>query len=105
MSPRLPSAITSRPPAACVGARLDECPHPWRAEPFEERELPLHRHGVRGDGVDDPAAETGHVAAKLDGEEIGPRVEPHDQLAALSLDLGGDPVAEGERRDSHPRQD
>ena len=53
---------------------------------------------MRRDGVDDPAAEPRHVAAQLDGQEIGLRVEPDDELAALALDLGGEPVAEGERR-------
>ena len=39
---------------------------PGRAERLEERELRLDRDGVRRDGVDDPAAEAGDVAAQLD---------------------------------------
>ena len=52
-------------------------------------------------GVDDPAAEARDVPAELDRQQVGQRIEPDDELAALALDLDGDPVAEGERRDSH----
>src|SRR5581483_5783458 len=40
--------------------------------------------------------------AELDRQELWPGVEADDELAALALDLGGEPVAEGERRDGHP---
>ena len=58
---------------------------------------------MRGDGVDDPAAEARDVAAELDRQQIGPRIEPDDELAALALDLGREAVAEGEGRDGHAR--
>ena len=37
------------------------------------------------------------------GKQIRARVEPDHELAPLPLDLRGDPVAEGERRNGHPR--
>ena len=77
---------------------------PVGAERLEERELRLDRDGVRRDRVDDPAAEARDVAAQLDRQQVGPRIEPDDELAALALDLGGEPVAERERRDSHRGQ-
>ena len=50
---------------------------------------------MRRDGVDEPAAEARSVAAKLDGEKVGTRVEADDELRLLALDLGGKPVGEG----------
>ena len=41
------------------------------------------------------------VASQLDREQVGPRVEPDDELAALALDLRGEPVGERVRRDRH----
>ena len=71
------------------------------AERLEERELRLDRDRMRRDRVDDPAAEAGDVPAQLDREQIGQRVEPDDELAALALDLGREPVGERERGDGH----
>ncbi len=76
---------------------------PGGAERLEERELRLDRDRVRRDRVDDAAAEARDVAAQLDRQQIGRGIEPDDELAPLPLDLGGDPVAEGERRDGHPQ--
>src|SRR5207248_7135896 len=56
------------------------------------------------DGVDDPAAEAGDVAAQLDGQQVGPRVEADDELASLAFDLRREPIAKGERRHAHLRQ-
>src|SRR5581483_6099503 len=91
-----------QPRAARVPAHLGERAHPRGSERLEEGELRLHRDRVRRDGVDDPAAEALDVAAELDRQELWPGVEADDELAALALDLGGEPVAEGERRDGHP---
>ena len=78
------------------------------AERLEEGDLRLHRDDVRGNGVDDALAEPldrrgrrrpaeHRLAAQLDGQEVDPRVEPDDELAALPLDRLGDPI--GERND------
>ena len=69
-----------QPGAPGVGADLVERRHPGGAERLEERELRLDSDRVRGDGVDDPAAETRDVAAQLDRQEIEVRVEPDDEL-------------------------
>ena len=65
------------------------------AEHLEERELRLDGDAVRRDRVDDPAAEARgrlgggrpadvRVAAELEREQVEPRVEPDDQLAAAA---------------------
>ena len=90
-----------QPGAARVGADLVEGGHPVGAERLEERELRLDGDRVRRDRVDDPAAEARDVAAQLDRHQVGLRIEPDDELAALALDLGGQPVGEGQRRDGH----
>ena len=64
-------------------------------------ELGLDRDRVQRHRVDDPAAETRDVAAKLDRQQVGQGIEADDQLAALALDLSRHAVAEGERRYSH----
>ena len=51
-----------------------------RAERLEERELRLHGDRVGRDCIDDPAAEPRDVAAKLDGHQVGDRIEPDDEL-------------------------
>jgi hypothetical protein len=56
---------------------------------------------MRRNRVDDAAAEPRDVAAQLDGHEVALRVEADDDLAALALDLGGEPVREGLRRNGH----
>ena len=38
------------------------------------------------------------VALQLDGKQVGPRIEPDDELAPLPLDLLGEPVGEVGRR-------
>ena len=93
-----------QPGAARVGADLVERGHPLGAERLEERELRLDRDRVRRDRVDDPAAEARDVAAQLDRQQVGQRVEPDDELAPLPLDLGREPVGERERGDGHPAQ-
>ena len=84
-----------------VAADLVERGHPGRPERLEERELRLDRDRVRRDGVDDPAAEARDVAAQLDRQQVGARVEPDDELRPLALDLGGETVGEGDRRSAH----
>ena len=90
---------------ARVGADLLERAHPVGAERLEERELRLDRDDVRRDGVDDPAAEARGrlggrgppdvgVAAQLDRQQVEPRVEADDELAALPLDGLGEAVGE-----------
>ena len=86
---------------ARVAADLVEGPHPGRPERFEERELRLDGDDVRADGVDDPAAEARDVAAQLDRQQVGARIEPDDELRPLALDLGGQAVGEGDRRGAH----
>jgi hypothetical protein len=65
---------------------------------------------VRRDRVDDPAAEASagvggvvasevRVPLQLDREQVGPRIEPDDQLAALPLDLRRQPIGERSRGD------
>ena len=85
-----------------VAADLLERCHPRGSQRLEEGELRLDRDGVRRDRVDDPAAEARNVAAQLDRHQVGMRVEPDDELRALPLDLGGQPVGEGQRGDGHP---
>ena len=92
-----------QPGAPGVRADLVERRHPGGPERLEERELRLDRDGVRRDRVDDPAAEARDVAAQLDRQQVGARVEPDDELRALPLDLGGQPVGEGQRGDGHRR--
>ncbi len=77
-----------------IRADLGERDAPRRAESLEERELRLDRDGMGGDGVDDPAAEAGDVAAKLDGKHVGDRIEPDHELAPFTLDRGSQTVAE-----------
>src|SRR5207302_3747430 len=80
------------------------------AEGLEEGQLRLHRDDVRRHGVDESPAETRAclrdvlaaevgVAAQLDGQQVGLRVEPDDELAALALDGLGEPVTEARGRD------
>ena len=101
--------------ACCSRVRADllEGADPVRAERFEERELELHSDYVRGDRVDESAAETrarisGRAAApvrftaKLDGQELGARIEADEQLAALLVDCGREAVGEGETAVSRP---
>jgi hypothetical protein len=82
------------------------------AERLEERKLRLHSHDVRRHRVHESAAEAGDgvcgraparvgVPTKLDGKELGPRVEPDEELAALAVDRLRDAV--GERRCRSPR--
>jgi len=101
MSPRLPSAITSSPATPRVDANLVERRHSRRPERLEECELRLDCDRVRRDRVDEPAAEPSDVAAQLDGHQIDLRVEADDELRPLALDLGGQPVGEGQGRDGH----
>src|SRR5262249_12143885 len=97
----LPVGDHEQPGALRVPADLLEGGDPGGAERLEEGELRLHRDGVWSTRVDDPAAEARAVAAELHGREIGPRIEPDDELRALALDLGGEPVGEGQGRDGH----
>ena len=90
-----------QPGAARVDAHLVECREPGGAERLEERELRLHRDGVRRDGVDEPAAEARDVAAKLDGQQVETRIEADDELRLLALDLGGEAVGERLHGDGH----
>ena len=75
---------------------------PGGPERLEERELRLDGDRVRRDRVDDPAAEARDVAVQLDRHQLGLRIEPDDELAALALDLRSEPVGERERGDGHP---
>ena len=95
MSPRFPSAIDEQPGGARVGAHLLERAHAVGAERLEERELRLDarrrtarprrrsrsRSAERLGGLG--AAEV-RVAAQLDRQQVGARVEPDDELAALA---------------------
>ena len=56
---------------------------------------------MRRDRVDDPAAEARDVAAQLDRQQVGLRIEPDDELRPLALDLGGQTVGERQRGDGH----
>ena len=80
--------------ATRVGADLAERLPAVRAERLEEGELRLDGDGVRGDGVDDAAAEARDIAAHLNGKQVGDRVEPDDELAALPINSRRETVAE-----------
>ncbi len=91
---------------ARVGDDALEGGEPVAAEHLEEGELRLDRDDVRSDRVDDAAAEARGclgrrrpadvgVAAQLQREQVEPRVEADDELAALLLDRRRDPVGEG----------
>ena len=78
-----------------VLAHLLERPHAIGPEHLEACGLRLDRHDVRADGVDQAAAEAreriGCLGAAQDGltgelerQELEPRVEAHDELAALA---------------------
>ena len=74
-------------------------------ERLEERELRLHRDGVRRDGVEDALAEPldgarragrarANTAPDLVGQQLDPRVEADAEDAALRLGGAGESVAE-----------
>src|SRR5207237_3328235 len=78
-----------------------------------EGDLRFHSDHVGRDRVDDPAAEAGagvgrlgaaqlRLAAKLDGKQVGKRVEADEQLAPLALDGVADAVGEARRQDGGP---
>ena len=111
MSPRLPSAMTSRPPVA--HRRTSSSAHAVGPQRLEERELRLDGHGVGRDRVDDPVAEADERVRRvipplvgiqrLDGREVALRVEPDDELGSLTVDRLGEPVAERRRLDAFRR--
>ena len=101
-----------QPGRARVAADALERGDPVGAERLEERHLRLDRDDVGADGVDDPAAEAGNgvrglaaaehrLAAQLDRQQVEPRIEADDELAALALDGLREPVGKG--RGGHGR--
>ena len=100
MSPRFASA-SDQAGRARVGTDVLEGAQAVRAERLEESQLRLHADDVRRDRVHDPAAEAAagvgrrvgrevRVAGELDGQQVGPWVEPDQELRVLPLDrLGG----------------
>ena len=109
MSARFPSARTRRPGVPRVAGDLLEGRHAVGPERFEEGELNLGADDVGRDRVDEAAAEARagvgrrgpacvRVSPELDRQELGARVEPDQDLAALAVDRVGDPIREHRSR-------
>ena len=71
MSPRLPSAITSRPARRAYAQICSNAAIPADPSASKNASCGLTATACGRDGVDDPAAEARDVAAQLDRQQIG----------------------------------